>query len=73
MASLDQFFLNEWEVFETGWLVKIITLPGYISHQIPYYKLPILYETLGGLLSILVPAIIGGGIGVLIHRMNKRL
>lgn len=71
LASLDQFFINIWLHFEPGWLVKIITLPGYISHQIPYYILRI--ETLGGILSILVPATIGGVIGALIHKINQEI
>ncbi len=58
--------------------IELITLPGFISYQLlrnilPVYKLPILSETLGGLLSIFVPKAIGAGIGVLIRWINNKL
>ncbi len=74
LATLEQFFLNVWLNFEPGWLIKAITLPGYLADKIPYYKLQhniFAGETLAGVFSILVPIVIGGFIGVLIHKMNK--
>ncbi|MCX9012440.1 MAG: hypothetical protein OIN66_15140 [Candidatus Methanoperedens sp.] len=71
LATLDQFFINVWDHFQPNWLVKLITLPGFISHQIPYYLLS--FEPLSGLLSIFVPLVIGAGIGVLIHWINNNL
>ncbi len=78
LATLDQFFSNVWDHFQPNWLVKLITLPGFISSQLlynilPVYKLPIFSETLGGLLSIFVPMTMGAGIGVLMHWINNRL
>lgn len=71
LATLEQFFINVWEHFQPNWLVKLITLPGFISHQIPYYLLR--FEPLSGLLSIFVPMAVGAGIGILIHWMNNNL
>ncbi|MFH1773445.1 MAG: hypothetical protein ABH874_00595 [Methanobacteriota archaeon] len=73
LATLESFFLNIWLNFEPGLLIKIITLPGYIAHKIPFYKLPILPDTLGGILSILIPVITGVIIGALIHKINKEV
>ncbi len=78
LATLGEFFFNVREHFKPNWLVKLVTLPGFISYQLlrnilPVHKLPILPETLGFLLYIFVPMAIGASIGILIHWINNNL
>ncbi len=65
-ASLESFFINIWLNWEPGWLVKLITLPGYLAHFIKWYTIP-LPEWITGVLELFLPVAIGSLIAAGLH------